>query len=204
MTISIGRSAYQANQLIPDSKGVVKTIKRSNASVQDIMKGIIMADQEAWEDTMEFSETFDFNKLSDFERLWSIVRHDIKYKIDVPGFEVIKSPSATWWSGYADCKSKSLFTGSVMNNGGLKYFYRFVHYGNENAGHVYVVAASEVFGEVILDSVHTRFNEELPYAFKLDYDPSTGRTFNQVGKISNTNFWKILLGGFLVYKIFFN
>ena len=197
-----------ANRLIPDPSWKETMIKKSGATVKDIMQAILYADEIAFEDTKAYSEQFDFSRYEDFRELWSITRRKIRYQLDAAGMEVIKSPAATWWSGYADCKSKSLFIGSVLKNAGIDYFYRLVHFGNPSQAHVYPVAISKEHGEVILDSVYEYFDQEAKYAFKIDYDPASGKTFNQVGRLPKKWSFLKIIGWSLLFilglKILFN
>lgn len=201
---SIGRTKRMADELVVQPAYKERIVKRSGASVKDIMEAILMADEVAYEDTKAYSETFDFSRLEDFKQLWRIVRTKIRYVLDEQGTEVIKSPSVTWHTGKADCKSKSLFTGSILKNSNVDYFYRLTHYGKPHQAHVYPIARTEKFGEVILDSVHHCFNKEVPYVFKMDYDPKAKTVFNQVGRLNGIDFWtwaKWLAFGLITYKV---
>ncbi|MEM9261574.1 MAG: hypothetical protein AAGA62_18180, partial [Bacteroidota bacterium] len=134
--------------------------------------------------------------------IWKFVRKNIRYVADPNGHEKIKSPGATWASRYADCKSMSLFVGSILRNLDFRYTYRVVFYDRNNPerGHIYPVVLLDDGQEVIVDTVHYAFNEELVYWKGYNYDPETGYKAKVSGIQSNVwTKWAILgLGALLV------
>lgn len=156
-----------ANNLMPSPKGTVNVVHKKGYT-RDIINTILEADKKAHLDTKALAEKF--NTLED---IWTFVHTKISYKKDAPGDERIKLPSVTWKDRYADCKSMSLFIGSILKNKGIPYAYRFTKYDNDrDYTHIYVIAYPGG-NEIILDAVHDTFNEEVEYTAKKDYKMHT-------------------------------
>ncbi len=168
---------------IKKPKGIWETM-HEDGDTQDIIDVILYADKRAAKDTEAFAKLFNPTKRS-LRDLWKFTRFNIGYLADRPGHEKVKSPAATNASKIADCKSKSIFIGSVCQNLGLKYDYRFIAYWDKygkpakNVTHVYVVV--HLNGrKVPMDAVHTRFAEEVPYSWKKDY---SGHELESIGSL---------------------
>lgn len=151
------------------------TVEFEDGDVEDIISVIMKADQLGAEFTKAFAE--DLRKTDDYQTLkevWLFVKRNIKYLRDQPGEEVVKSPGKTWKDRRfgSDCKSFSVMIGSLIKNLGYSYFYRVTFYDENNPeqGHIYPVAILDG-QEVILDAVHSRFDEEVPYWKAYDYYP---------------------------------
>ena len=112
--------------------------------------------------------------------IWAFVKNSVAYRADRPGKERIKSPGALFTSGYGDCKSFSITTGAILRALGIPYRYRFAAYEPGDFTHVYVVAES-VNGDVILDSVFEKFDDEHPYHHHKDIKPSARGHINGIG-----------------------
>jgi hypothetical protein len=106
--------------------------------------------------------------------VWAFIRNNLTYRADRPGHERVKSPGALFAEGVGDCKSYSISTGAILRSLGIPYRYRFTAYEPGDVTHVYVVADT-ASGPVILDSVHTRFDSEVPYYRKKDIRPTRQR-----------------------------
>ncbi len=108
----------------------------------------------------------------DYETLrnvWKFVKTNVTYRADARGKEVVKSPAALFEIGRGDCKSFSIAEVALLRALGFKGIrYRFAAYdGGRDVTHVYVVC--KLRGQdVILDAVHSRFDDEVPYAWKKD------------------------------------
>lgn len=80
---------------------------------------------------------------SDVETLrnvWRFVRTYIRYQIDPPKFQFIKTPARTWADKFGDCKALSIFIRSLLTALGIKSAFRFASYRTGDFTHVYVVA----------------------------------------------------------------
>lgn len=105
--------------------------------------------------------------------IWEALRENVKF-IEDKSDQNLQSPSHLWKNGKGDCKSMTLWAGSVLMNLGIKFNVRFVsEKQGEDIHHVYI-AVPDGDGEVIIDATLPEFNRELPYAYKKDY-PVTGR-----------------------------
>ncbi|MBK9728438.1 MAG: transglutaminase domain-containing protein [Saprospiraceae bacterium] len=151
---------------IPKPDGVRKTYYEDGGT-WDIIKVILMADNKLGQYMCDFASQFEKSYAGLYD-LWSFVHNNIRYVADRPGLEKVKDPRVTWKDGYGDCKSFSLFLASVLKCLGIKYRYRFAAYGrSEEPTHVYIVATLNN-REVILDSVHDTFDEEVEFYKKWD------------------------------------
>lgn len=104
--------------------------------------------------------------------VWAFVRGNLRYRADRPGHERVKSPGALFSAGVGDCKSFSIAEGAILRALGYGYRYRFTAYEPGDYTHVYVVATTTDGQDVILDAVHTAFDEEVPYRKKHDLRPA--------------------------------
>lgn len=192
--------------LTPDGKA---DVMYRVGDTEDIIKVILEADSKAAKDTAAFASSF-APSYAGLRKLWNFVHDNIKYIEDKPGHERIKSPAVTWQDRYGDCKSMSVFIGSVLNNLGIPYNYRFVGYKKGNdVSHVYVVA---YLGnrEVILDAVHHRFDEEVSYTHGCEYSIQDGKAvklenckINGTNHQTSTSWWStaaLIIGAFLILR----
>lgn len=113
---------------------------------------------------------------------WNFVRNNIHYKLDPDGEQFIKTPSRTFWDGYADCKSFSIFFISLLKAQGFtNYGFRFVSYSDRSDlfTHVYpfVIENGQTY---ILDAVPgiPKFNFEKKFKHKKDL------TMSQISRMS--------------------
>lgn len=146
----------------------------------------------------------------DYETLrnvWKFVKSNVTYKPDTRGKEVVKSPAALFALGKGDCKSFSIAEVALLRALGFKGIrYRFTSYKNSgDVTHVYVVC--KLRGEdVILDAVHSRFDDEVPYAWKKDI-PAAKSHISGIGSTSSASyggqfsFTKILALGLIFWGI---
>jgi transglutaminase-like putative cysteine protease len=144
---------------------------------------------------------------SDYQTLrniWSFVRNNVQYRQDRPGHEKVKSPAALFAVGHGDCKSFSVAIAAILRHLGIPYKYRFTAYSPGDYTHVYVVAYPKGNQPVIMDAVHTKFDDEVPYQRKKDYTPqpavnTTAYTtgVHGVGEVK-FDYTPILVGGILL------
>ena len=108
-------------------------------------------------------------------QLWKWVRREIPYIADPDGMQIIKHPARTYEDAMqgrgSDCKSMTVFVRFVLYNLGIPHYIRFASYVRSNrVQHVYTVAI--VGGkDVIIDTVHTRFDDEVAYTHIQDIKP---------------------------------
>lgn len=146
-------------------------LRFKNGNTGDIINVIVEADSKAAPFTQKFAPTLKGKTLFETCRnLHRFVKTQIRYKIDPPGEQWIKSPGRLWKDKIGDCKSFSLFIGSCLKNLGIPYGYRFTSYDvtSSTPTHVYVYVPQKN-GEIILDAVwQGPFNTQKPYAHKTD------------------------------------
>lgn len=165
---------HLADKLIPPPAGNQDVISR-DFDTRDIIHLILYADtvnndQAAREMARLAPKLQGADDNETLYNIWHFVRHQVRYVADPIIHEDVKMPSAVWHSGFADCKSKSIMVaGLVKAFHQFGYRYRFASYDEpKEYTHVYVIVDT-VNGPVIIDSVHTRFNEEVKYKYHKDY-----------------------------------
>ena len=168
-------SLTDLGELIPRPDMIDDTI-HEDGNTMDIIQTILMADgfksnMAAREMKAVSSELIGENDYHTLMNVWEFVHDNIRYKADPRGHERIKSPSRLWHDREGDCKSFSLMIGSILRNyKTIGFSYRFVGYDRKlnDYTHVYVIAHMKN-RPVVMDAVHTRFDEEVPYVLKKDY-----------------------------------
>lgn len=162
-----------ANQTIPRGTNQV-TITEPKGNTRDIMRDIITTDNRSGPFTNDFARFLaGKDRLTTAANIWHFIKTHIEYRVDPLGFQFIKLPSQTWSDRFGDCKSFSIFAGSILKNLGIPYSYRFVSFSPVNVPtHVYVVVPG-AFSEIIIDPVFHSFNAQKPFTFKTDIDMNT-------------------------------
>jgi len=150
----------------------VELLRHREGGTEDIIEAIMYMDAHSHEwitervDCLRGSTDYDT-----LRNVWSFVRNTLRYRADRPGHERVKSPGALFTSGVGDCKSMSIAVGAILRSLGYAYRYRFTAYEPGDYSHVYVVATDAQGHDVILDTVHTAFDEEVQYRRKKDLKP---------------------------------
>jgi len=183
----MSRLAAIAKRHIMPSPGEVTTLTE-NADMARIIAAIMDADELSKPFTAKFAR-FLQGRTDDetLNNIWDFVKTEIRYVRDQPGNEVVKSPGQLWKSREGDCKSFSIFIGSILNNLGYAYKYRVAIYSplTPQQGHIYPVVILPDGEEVVVDAVHTRYNDEAKYYKAWDYTPGkTGRKPVRGGSLS--------------------
>jgi hypothetical protein len=106
--------------------------------------------------------------------VWDWTKKNIKYILDPPGKQFVKSPSQTMADGFADCKSRSVFMASCLKNLGIPYAYRFASYsGSFPVRHVYIIAKPKGSkGWYAMDPDMPSFNKQQQTTYFIDKDMS--------------------------------
>jgi len=173
-----------ADDLIRPTMGI-KKVMYPDGDTDDIIKTILLGDRLSRGFTEKLAPALKGRDLKDtLNNVFWFVKDNIKYSIDEPGHEIVKSPGATWAENYADCKSLSVFIGSLLQNLGIRYVYRFASYAPGDVTHVYPVAFLPSGRPVIMDTVNVGFDLEEPYRKAFDIDPKTGHKAKINGKKS--------------------
>lgn len=139
---------------------------------EDIINTILNADVYAYKQSIKYAaflkKKHGNNVLKICSEIWHFLKNKINYVADNEN-QVIKSPSQLVYTKKGDCKSFSLFAGSVLKCLNIDYFYRFVSFTDEkNPTHVYVIAINNK-KNIIIDGVWNTFNSEKPYLNNKDY-----------------------------------
>lgn len=169
-------------------------IWKAQGSTTDIMDAISFADKKSGVYTKDFARQLQGLPVMDIAKaLWNSLKTKITYREDGLGVQDIKSPGALWESKTGDCKSFSVFTGSVLQNLDIPYAYRYAGYqGSSTYRHVYIVIPTGNNSEIIIDGVWDHFNSEKPYAFKKDIKGMTKISY--IGSIGSASDMRIDLG----------
>lgn len=135
------------------------------AEVSDIIDVILYADQQSVASTDRFAPFLrGSTDMATLENIYRFVRSNIKYKRDKPRKEVVRTPGCTIKVKHGDCKSMTVLTGALLRSLGYDFSYKVAFYdpAEPGQGHIYSVV-SLGRKKVIVDPVHYRFNEEVPY-----------------------------------------
>lgn len=155
---------------------LVKTLAKRNGDTDDIIHVIMSMDgqSDAYINKRAAECLRGRDNYETLDNVWAFIKANVRYKADAPGKEIIKSPAALFKMGYGDCKSFTIAAIALMRALGIKNLYfRFAAYpdskGRMKTDITHVYARIGRSGrEVILDAVHTRFDEEVEYAWKRD------------------------------------
>ena len=125
-------------------------------NTDDIIEFVRRADQLAPEYTVYLAERL-ANECSTIEELCymlhHMVYHGIKYQEDPIGAQYVKSPGMLVSDKEGDCKSFSVFIGSVLKNLDIAYDYKFISQKpGKPVHHVYVVAYDEQKQPIYVDA----------------------------------------------------
>lgn len=169
-------NARVASRYIAPPEGWQK-VMHENGNVQDIIAVILKADQLSPKYTRELAQQLrQDDEYETMRAVWRFVKEHVKYVRDKVGHEVIQLPGALWRGRKGDCKSFSIFIGSILKNLGIKYRYRVAFYdpANPDSGHIYPIATLSDGTQVVMDAVHSRFDEEVRFWEARDYYPASG------------------------------
>jgi hypothetical protein len=159
-----------------------------DGNTQDIIETIlkVVKNYNIAAETKEFSKGFKAT-IKDMERLYWLVKDNIRYTEDPQGFQWIRTPARTWSDRNkgADCKSFTVFLVSIFQNLGLDYTIRFASYNpNKVIGHVYPLV--KIGGKwIVMDAVWDYFNDEKDYTFKKDFKMSEIAVLSGVNRRNN-------------------
>jgi hypothetical protein len=170
-----------------------RTVLTTRGNVWKIVETIVQADRESAEFTEELAANLrQSSDLKSLREAWTFVKTHVRYVRDRAGMETVKSPGKTWADQKGDCKSFSVFIGSLLQNWGIPYVYRVAFYDPQNpqSGHIYPVALLDG-KQIPVDAVHTRFGEEARYWKAYDIQPATGQRTRIAGAARPGQLWII-------------
>lgn len=182
-------SIHIARRTIGGARGKVDTLYH-NATTEDIIRVISRADKLAAPYTAKFAAELAArhgnDKTAILKDVWQLLK-SLRYRAD-DQHQKVKSPAQLIADGVGDCKSYSVFIASVCQNLNIPYKYRYADYDrDDDVNHVYIVAYPNDNGgkPVIVDAVHTRFNDEAPgngFTFDINPTDNTRTRINGVGE----------------------
>jgi len=127
--------------------------------------------------------------------IWHFTKKSIKYRADRTGHERVQSPGALMASRVGDCKSFSVLEGSLLRAFGIRFCYRFTSYSLfGDFSHVYVVATLADGQKVVMDAVHTKFDDEVSFVKHTDRCP---KNQSSIGAIPATTSAALAAAAFL-------
>lgn len=180
-----------------------RRVMYDNAEIDDIVDVILHADSLSASFTKDFAQGF--RRETDEETLrgiWTFVKKNIRYVRDKAGIEEVQSPGKLWNRRRGDCKSFSVFIGSILKNLGYRYKYRLAFYdaANMDSAHIYPIVTLRNGRKVVMDAVHSKFDEEVPFYKAYDYSPAkgVGAMPEPVQKKPGVAFWIVMAGIFIL------
>ena len=137
----------------------IETVVKRNGKVRHIIEDITSAITEGVAvQVREFAKQFSPDDQG-LKELWKWVKTNIEYEED-GDTQIIQEPARLAQSKKGDCKSMTLFVASVLQNMGLDFIIKYVHYNDTGTNHVYATAILKDGTPVIVDTVWKRFNEQ--------------------------------------------
>lgn len=164
-------TANEVTRYIRPAKNRYVLIK-SNYRTDDIIQAVLDADKSGvCADVAEVAKHIKYNGLDDLSRqLFDLLKNNIQYREDPLGMQGVRTPAALWATRTGDCKSYSLFVGSILKCLGIPYIYRFAAYNDRKTiQHVYPVAVGKN-KNYIIDAVYGHYNLEKPYTLIKDFE----------------------------------
>lgn len=159
-----------ADNNIPRAKMQQVLINR-DYEIGDIMDSVLRVYKKHYRDVKEFAPNLKGQSVYDTCcNVFAFVKKHIRYVKDPSDNQWVKTPSRLWKDKTGDCKSYSVFIGSVLKCLGVPFLFRFVSFDRSNAlpSHVYIVVPHNG-KEIIIDAVLNDFDTQAAYAFKHDY-----------------------------------
>jgi len=177
-----------------------KDLLKSSGNTADIISAILYADSQSASYTKELATQLQKPTVLDTCRaIYDFVKQNIEYKEDPDGFQFVQSPGHLYWgdkskgNGQGDCKSMSVFCGSVLQNLGIKYAFRFVSQDrSKDLHHVFIVVPDEIGKPICLDCVDDCFNAHYHFSKVKDVLPTRMQAVAKVGA---------KIGEFALYEI---
>lgn len=142
--------------------------RHRRGDTQDIIETILYADQKSGEFIGNVECLRGATEKETMRNVWAFVKKNIRYTPDANGHERVKSPGALFAERRGDCKSFSIAVVAILRALGYEAKYRFVSYEPGDVTHVYVIAQG--VRSYIIDSVHSRFDDEVPFFRKKDIE----------------------------------
>jgi transglutaminase-like putative cysteine protease len=147
-------------------------LRHENGTTEDIVQTVLYGDKKSAWYTAKFAHTLKGRTvLLTVKNIWSFLKSEVPYVLDPSGVQYIKSPGKLLDDRAGDCKSFSVFAGSILQNLGIPFRYRFTSYKPDDPTptHVYIVVEGPE-GDIVLDAVWKG-----PFATEKKYDHKSDR-----------------------------
>lgn len=143
----------------------------------DIVEGVIRC-YNKWKESPRaiLTEIAHISVADQCESIYSYLLNKVRYRIDPPGYQYIKSPARLLSDGIGDCKSFTIFIASCLHCLGIRHTIRFANYYNgDQYTHVYPIAYDEQGEPIVLDATpqqdrRVKYDFEARYQHKKDFN----------------------------------
>ena len=165
------KNGLQYDHLFPKANVDNQTVLK-NAGVGDTVSFIPKVVSKTLNHTKSIAKVL--KGTNDYEtcrNIWQFVYDHIAYRKDKEGYEQIRSPARSWHDRKAgvDCDCYTTFISSILTNLGIKHKLRITKYSRDYFQHIYPIALLPN-KQVVLDCVTDKFDFEVPFSEKKDYD----------------------------------
>lgn len=158
----MSRAQCDIYQVIADSP-LWETEVFHRGTTSNIIDVITMADKRSGTFVKDVSCLIGDSPYQTAKNVWRFIRDNIRYTPDKPGLERVKSPGSLFKIGRGDCKSMSIAIAALLKQlpGFTNIRFRFVEFDNSgDVTHVYIVADIHGQKNVVIDAVHSVFDQE--------------------------------------------
>ncbi|WKN32142.1 hypothetical protein PZB74_02085 [Porifericola rhodea] len=174
----------QYDKYFAKPKGLRQIIVKSGGSVEETVALCKKVVSETLSETKKIAPVLKGeSREQTAKNIWEFIVTYVQYQLDnraedVGAVERVRTPARTWHDRKmgADCEDYSIFISSVLTNLGIPHSFRITKYnGKTHWQHIYVVIPYESNrgsrGYITCDPVvDYRFNYEVPYSQKRDYE----------------------------------
>ncbi|WPP49626.1 transglutaminase-like domain-containing protein [Catalinimonas niigatensis] len=175
------QSGKQYDKYFPRPKGLRQIIVKEGGSVEETVALCQKVVAETLSETKQIAPLLQGKTYEETARnIWQFIVTHIQYTLDnrasdVGAVERVRTPARTWHDrkNGSDCEDYSIFISSVLTNLGIPHSFRITKYnGKSHWQHIYVIIPRESGGGYITCDpvVDYRFNYEVPYSQKRDYE----------------------------------
>ncbi|WPP48961.1 transglutaminase-like domain-containing protein [Catalinimonas niigatensis] len=172
------QSGKQYDKYFPKPKGLRQIIVKEGGSVEETVALCQKVVAETLSETRQIAPLLQGKTYEETARnIWQFIVTHIQYTLDnragdVGAVERVRTPARSWHDrkNGSDCEDYSIFISSVLTNLGIPHSFRITKYnGKSHWQHIYVIIPRES-GYITCDPVvDYRFNYEVPYSQKKDY-----------------------------------
>lgn len=179
-----------AKQLIQKAKGEVRPtdvelVYKAEGYTEDILQAILYTHRKYYTDTKGWAWRFKGPSVEDTAyNIWVFLREAFTY-VEDKKIQKIAAPSYMLKKRVGDCKNYSLVAGSILQNLGIPFEYRFTSYNHKDPDtvkHIYVVV-KDGSREIPLDGTIEYFDYEVPFVKAFDYPQGVSQSPSMIGGV---------------------